>query len=207
MDFVPDRSWGALEKLSSFLKYMDMVSKRGETGFRVLVTKNLIDLFWTEHRRQEIILKSLAEQLDPDTFAPFKTAFHHYETYLEKAQRDADVEHQLMTRTRQAFLDCYGKLQADHILLTFDTAEEASEPAILFLVEFLPEMYRLQPNTRVVIAGRERSDQQQVIDKFPSGSVKKIDLHGLNDKEVAQYFSDKGYEFDADKANQACQTM
>jgi hypothetical protein len=98
-----------------------------EKGGLVFSEDSILDLYWTENRREESLLKNLAIRLDAGGFQEFFNALRAYE---EGASAEEDVV--TSEKLRDAFLSGYKNLEAQHIVLAFDTAERVTESVLRF---------------------------------------------------------------------------
>ena len=158
-----------------------------EAHHTVNVTHNPIDLYLSQHQTEPGILKSLADQLSEKCFEEF------HEKY-PKISNEEDI--------RELFLKCYRKLPQDHIVLLFDTLERASNAALRFFREFLPQLRQGGDvgrfGTFVVIAGRkplnpilEPRGMGNHATEMPSNllGVKTYLLKGLSEENIKDYFA------------------
>ena len=134
-----------------------------------------IDFYLTANQTEAGILKSLADQLPQAEFQAFYTVL--YGEY----QRSGDEE-----LLRASFLECYSNLDADHIVLLFDTIEQASDAAQRFCKEVLPKLKqggKGQYGTLIIAAGRESLTRFLTND-----GIQDYPLKGLSQAEIQQYF-------------------
>jgi hypothetical protein len=140
-----------------------------------LVTRDLIDLYWTANQRELGILKTIADQLGPEQFKSFYTALGNYQNLLAQAEPDSNLVRERALRARTRFLEAYGGLGADRIVLLFDTAEIVTDAIARFWHELLPEFKKVHRGTLVVIAGR------QCAPGLPAENVMERELTGLSE--------------------------
>lgn len=146
-----------------------------ETQHTVLVTDHPVDFYLTAHQTEAGILKSLADQLSQEQFQPF------YAVLYGDYQRSGDE-----AVLRATFLECYGNLDTDHIVLLFDTIERASDAAKRFCQEMLPKLKqggKGQFGTVVIAAGRE-----SLTNFLTNDGIQDYALQGLSQTEIQQYF-------------------
>lgn len=146
-----------------------------EDHHTVMVTRYPIDLYSTSNQTEAGILKNLADQLSQDHFQEFYTTL--YGDYQRSGNED---------ELRAVFLECYSKLNADHIVLLFDTIERASDAAKRFCSEVFPKLKRGGQGkfgTLIVTAGR-----RSLTDFWTDHSIQDYELQGLSKAEIQQYF-------------------
>ncbi len=187
---------GGIGKTQLLYRFAEITRQRREIGARLLVTGELIDFFWTAHQHELEILKSLADQLAPEQFGPFYTAFSRYKQLLAEDTFPAPEQvNDQVDEVRGRFLEGYGNLVADRIVLLFDTAEVVGEGALRFLGKTLPDLKRVRSQTLVIIAGR-----QSLAGLLPLGSVKPLPIKGFSSQEVSNYLAEQGIHVSSDVA-------
>jgi tetratricopeptide (TPR) repeat protein len=180
---------GGLGKTQLLHRFADTAAERQN----VLVTDELIDLYWTAHQRELGILKSIADQLAPKKFGPFYTALDKYNQLLSQRElTESKLLHDQAVKTRDQFLDIYKSLPAERIVLLFDTAEVAGDVVLRFWQETLPRLKEVRSETLVVVAGREP------VEVFPSAEVELLPVAGFSPDEVGTYFKRQGLDLSPD---------
>lgn len=145
---------GGVGKTQLLRKFLQIAARAfpPEQGGRVFSEDSILDLYWTENRREESLLKNLALRLDAEGFQEFFSALKAYE---EGAGAEEDIVN--AETLREAFLAGYKRLPAEHIVLAFDTAERVTESVLRFFRGLLQEMHAEKPGTLVLLAGRPES--------------------------------------------------
>lgn len=148
----------------------------------VLVTRRPIDLYLTSHQTERGILRSIAAQL---TVASGSKPFQSFFTALDRSFEVPDENVDL----RAIFLACYRALAVDQVVLLFDTIECASQAVQRFFKEMLPKLHlkkQSQVKTLVVTAGRKHLTE--FTDNCNHPSIATLDLEGLSQSEIRDYF-------------------
>lgn len=140
----------------------------------VLVTVRTIDLYWTAHQVEVGILRSIALQLGGES------SFANFFRLL----RDTTLPKDASDLIRGAFFDDYTNLSQKSVLLIFDTLEVASDSAIRFLTKVAPRLRSINPNTRILIAGRQLPLVLARLDY-----IRTINLKGLTREDFSEYLS------------------
>ncbi|WLE97441.1 MAG: ATP-binding protein [Candidatus Electrothrix communis] len=183
---------GGMGKTQLLFRFINALKERRKNGRKILVTDELIDLYWTAHQRELGILKSIARQLDAEQFVSFNEAMVRYENLLtEKA--NPSLLHEQASKARNLFFDDYKNLRADQIILLFDTAEVAGESIEYFWKQILPLFKEAQENTLVVVAGR-----QSLKENLPSDVVEPLLVTGFSSQQVKNYFGQLKIDLSSD---------
>lgn len=163
LDSSDDAPWvlnlygrGGMGKTQLLNRFVRIIAERKEQGQNILLTGDLIDVYWTAHQREIGIMKSMAEQLSPDRFLHFREALNKRNRYLADPERDRERDSAFDNEVRLAFFEAYKKLDVDRIVTLFDTTETASDAAVKFWCETMVELHETNPKTKVVIAGRDK---------------------------------------------------
>jgi tetratricopeptide (TPR) repeat protein len=176
---------GGIGKTQLLQRYVALAIEHQRHDNNLLVTTKPIDLYLTAHQVELGILKSLADQLYPEQFQSFYTAFNQY-------YNSPDA----LTILREKFLEVYKNLTTvRHIVLFFDTIEIASEAAKRFFNEMLPRLKDAHPGTFVIAAGRTPLQTE------PHHSIKVLKLTGLSPEEIGQYFESQQIEMSPEIIN------
>lgn len=149
-------------------------SKRNEDN-TYAVTSHLIDLYWTAHQTETGILRSLAAQLGQSG------AFTSFNELLDRHGESRDLSDEV----RNAFLEGYKQLGQKLTLLLFDTLEVASDSAIRFFLQTAPQIKSANPNTRILVAGREIPS-----DLAACSFLQKLRLGGLTLSDFIDYLGE-----------------
>lgn len=183
---------GGMGKTQLLKKYLEQVKGYQDQGHTVIAPKtvNLIDLYQTEHRREDTLLKSIALHLAPNAFQEFFTTFQDVEHTVEQGFIDEET-FSSQERLRQAFLEGYRNLNAERIVLAFDTTEQATRGVLTFFEEILPQMHLLQPGTLILLAGRPEGNTK-IEAALPPKTYHSINVTGLSAQDVAEYFAIEG---------------
>lgn len=173
---------GGMGKTQLLKQFVELAKKYQESTHqhKVLITQYPIDLYLTSHQTERGLLRSIAAQLTTaaktKSFAPFFTALD----YSFQATKD-DVNN-----LRSIFLDCYNALDADQVILLFDTIECASQAIQRFFKEMLPQLGPQQQRefkSLVVAAGRT-----SLTDYCHHPQINILELQGLSPVDVHHYF-------------------
>jgi len=161
LDSSDDAPWalnlygrGGIGKTQLLNRFVGIIAERRGQGQDILLTGDLIDVYWTAHQREIGIMKSIVEQLSPDRFLRFREGMDKRNKHLADPERDREQDVTFDKDVRKAFFEAYENLKVDRIVILFDTAEKASDAAIKFWCETMVELHESNPKTRVVIAGR-----------------------------------------------------
>lgn len=157
-----------------------------ESKFKVLVTNQLIDLFWSENQQEMSLLKNILQQLMTEIPGDLKQAFDRLDGVLTIPDIDPSLVQEYLHQVRDRFIHAYQELDAERIVLLFDTAELATETVLDFWAGTLPMMFNANPGTRVVIAGRD-NNLHKILEHLPHEKYEHSNLTGLTDKEVSLY--------------------
>ncbi|MDJ0702164.1 MAG: tetratricopeptide repeat protein [Leptolyngbyaceae cyanobacterium MO_188.B28] len=171
---------GGMGKTQLLKQFAEASQKnRQANGHTVLITKPPIDLYLTSHQTELGILRSIAAQL---TVASGKKPFQAFFAALDRSFRASEKEVDL----RGIFLDCYRTVEADQVVLLFDTIECASQAVQRFFQEMLPQLKlrdQGECGSLIVTAGRKL-----LTDYFEHPSIDALELKGLSQSEIRQYF-------------------
>ncbi|ESA38800.1 tetratricopeptide tpr-2 [Leptolyngbya sp. Heron Island J] len=172
---------GGMGKTQLLKQFVEMAQKHRDSTNpqNVLITQYPIDLYLTSHQTEPGILRSIAEQL---TSASKTNPFAHFFTALDRSFQAVEEEINL----RSIFLDCYDTLDAEQVILLFDTTECTNQAIKRFFQEMLPQLGpRKQRKFRplIVTAGRT-----PLTDYCHHPQIDCLELQGLSPIEIRQYF-------------------
>lgn len=194
LDETKDTKWilniygkGGIGKTRLLHRFIEIIENRNKKGQNILVTKKLIDFYWTSYQRELSILKEIANQLDKNQFTEFYEALEQFDKLL--AQPVLPVAYLLReasTKVKDYFFSSYERLKGDRIILLFDTAELASNSVKRFWEEILPLFREKNDKTLIVIAGRE-----QLHTSFQPESLQLLEVSGFSTEEVRAYFEER----------------
>ncbi len=180
---------GGIGKTQLLKKFLQLAREKYSSKEESLVFSedDIIDLYWTEHRREESLLRSLAYRLDPEGFQEFFAASEDYAHDIVSDEDTVGLE-----RLRDAFLMGYSRLKPGQIILAFDTAERLTESALHFFRGLLHDMHKGKPGTLVLLAGRSEARQKveealgDACESWEIGCLDKDDIKGYLVKEGLQ---------------------
>ena len=185
---------GGIGKTQLLRKFLKIINKYyASQGQKILSLSedNMIDLYWTENRLEETLLQSLALKLAPDGFQRFFTVWQEYKSTRNSNSYDDNSIN--LDSLHQAFLDGYSKLDAERIVLAFDTAEQASESVLRFFRGLLKEMHEIKPETIVLIAGRPDNDTEEKIMEALPEMCEAWKIKPLGEKDIQDYLKMEGF--------------
>ena len=177
---------GGQGKTQLLNRFAEIAQVRKQEKKDVLVTTIPIDFYWTSHRTELGILRSLASQLElDDEFLKFRAQIAQHNLLL-RGLALGELERSVL-QARALFVEGYRNLSKEHlVVLLFDTVELATNGTLdSFWVNVLP---KLRPNTIVVVSGRES------ISKLPQNQTLKIEIRGFDVKDVTNYFTKQGID-------------
>jgi tetratricopeptide (TPR) repeat protein len=195
---LPNEKWvlylygpGGMGKTQLLKKFIEMAHRYKDEGHIVIVPQldSVIDLYWTEHRREETLLRNIALSLAPDGFQEFFAVLQDFENESYQEFDESGLLGQ--ERLRRAFLAGYERLDVERILLVFDTAEQASDSTRRFFRGLLHEMHEIKHQTLVLLAGRPESNAY-IFDTFLESSRIDWNIGGLTEREIKKYFKNEG---------------
>ena len=174
---------GGIGKTQLLHKFVKIVEERKAQGDDWLVTKEFVDLYWTENRRTLGMLKNIADQLASELFTGFYHELARYNGLLgQQALSEQSLLREQEEKTRAAFFEIYKNLPAKWIILIFDTTELAAEAAFGLWRSFSLLSNDSKHKTLLVLAGRKR------LDIFPEKDCKWLPVVGLSPDQVRLYF-------------------
>ena len=145
-------------------------------GTSVILTHSPVDLYLTTHQTLRGLLRGLAVQLNRTAPGdPFRPFFGDLDRSFRTSDNNLDLE--------TSFIECYQTLQADNIILLFDTIEQINPAVEPFFSKTLPHLKESQPGTIVVAAGRKPLDH--FCDR---PGMLHLELAGLERDEIRNYF-------------------
>ncbi len=175
---------GGIGKTQLLHRFVKIVEERNKSGQKILITEDFIDLYWTRNQNEIGILKSIADQLAPEAFAPFYKALERYGSLLgqDEPDRGLVMEHEGKVKTQ--FIETYSQLESDSIVLLFDTTEIVSEAIRQFWSETLPKLKGANEKTFAVVAGRQKDIG------LPAEGIVSRSVRAFNAKDVQDYFAE-----------------
>ncbi len=177
---------GKTQLLKKFLKIAAQTFLSGNTS-PVFSEDSIIDLYWTENRREESLLKNLAIRLDAEGFQEFFTALEAFEQGETSNSEEGAVT---LEKLRDAFLVGYKNLEAQDIFLAFDTAERITESVLRFFRGLLHDMQREKPGTLAILAGRPEARQK--IENALGESCDAWEVGYLDAQDIEDYLKQEG---------------
>lgn len=178
---------GGVGKTQLIKRFLQLAQEKCSSRTECLIfsENDLIDLYWTEHRREESLLRSLAYRLDPAGFQEFFAAVDAY-----TRDRISDEDTAGLEKLRDAFLVGYSRLKADQIILAFDTAERVTESILRFFRGLLYEMHREKPGTLVLLAGRPEA-RPKILETFQD-RCEPWEIGPLGIEDIRDYLKEEG---------------
>lgn len=180
---------GGIGKTQLLNKFVEIVEHRRAKGVSLLVTKEFIDLYWTENRRTLGMLKNIADQLVPELFTDFYYELEKYNALLSRqVLSDQPLLLEQEKRARSTFFEIYKSLPVQRIILIFDTTELAAETAFDLWQSFSFLIENSDHKTLLVLAGRRK------LDIFTEEDCKWLPVIGLSVNQVKSYFDSTGID-------------
>jgi tetratricopeptide (TPR) repeat protein len=190
--FFVDKKWilhiqaaGGMGKTKLLEQYQKIVEKELKKGKNILFNHQLFDFDFTIYQAETGLMQATAEQLSPDGFKNLLealAAFHSDEGSLMK-QGKTQIK---IEKLREMFIEDYKNLEADLVVLLFDTSEKAGDAAKRFCNVLLKKMHEAKPHTIVIKAGREKFPKKTTT-PLTDDEIEEIELTKLEDSQLKKY--------------------
>ncbi|MGA1408887.1 MAG: tetratricopeptide repeat protein [Prochlorotrichaceae cyanobacterium] len=171
----------APESLTAASAEPQPLPRRSALGTEIIYTPDPIDLYLTAHQTVTGLLRALAIKLTRTAPGhPFQPFFSALDRSFKAGDDTPDLE--------DVFIQCYRSLQADHIVLFFDTIELINSATQRFFQVILPQLRSPQQGqygTLVIAAGRKF-----LTDFYQDSQIQTRHLTGLSPQEIRNYLQE-----------------